>query len=285
MIAALIVAAVLADTSPQDGAAQSTAVIIQQAIDQERLTQAQAMLGEWRAATTQQTTATSTNEGSGEQDREFSILSAELTLAQRRNEQAMAAFQALATQGVRDCRVDEGLGIAYLRLNQGAAAMEPLARATHACPQRWQGWNGYGVALDLQHRWDESRAAYDAAYRLVDRPAGVMNNFGFSLLMQGKPDQAARLFAAARAADPDNMLYANNEDMARVMAGQKLTEPDMKNSQPDDWGRRLSNAGYVAMRMGRNGEAEAYLSRSITESDRYFAQAAANLEALKARPQ
>lgn len=263
--AAMAIAAALAPSLSAQEAPLGHYALIEQAMEGGRLVQARSMLAH-----------TSLAETAGDSV-EFEIVSAELALAERRDAQALAAFGDLHRRGVADCRVGAGLGLALVRHRRAGEAISHLEASADACPVRWRTWNALGIALDLSGDWTGSEAAYEAAFRLSGQRAEVMNNYGFSLLLQHRFEEAARLFAAASRADPANQRYANNADIARAMAGKPLQAGKEDGRQ---WAHRLNNAGYAALLAGRSAEAKALFSRSIHASDSHFVRARANLSSM-----
>ena len=273
-IALVVLLACPAWTATAQEAAVSDYALIGQAIEAGRLMQARTMLAN-RIVAERDSESDST---------ELDILSAELALAERRDIQALAAFNDLDQRGITDCRVQAGLGLSLMRQQKAGEALNHLRAATKACPNNWQAWNALGVALDLDRDWHGSAAAYEAAFRLTDNRAAIMNNYGFSLLLQRRFAAAGQLFAAAARAEPGNQRYANNADIARTMAGEPLTNTrdsaGRDSADRQDWARRLNNAGYASLLAGRADEAKAYFSRSLHSSDNYFQRASANLSAM-----
>ena len=244
--------------------------LIGQAIEAGRLMQARTMLANRIIA----------ERGSEKDSAELDILSAQLALAERRDMQALAAFSDLDQRGITDCRVQAGLGLSLMRQQRAGEALIHLRAATKACPKEWRTWNALGVALDLARDWRGSAEAYEAAFRLTDNRATIMNNYGFSLLLQRRFAEAGRLFAAAARAEPGNQRYVNNADIARAMAGEPLARAGRDDPDRQAWARRLNNAGYASLLAGHTDEAKAYFSRSLHSSDDYFERASANLSAM-----
>lgn len=245
--------------------------LVDEAIDGGRIIQADAMLTQWR-----------TQAQAGDLQ-PIEIATARLALEKRRDEEAAARFTTLSQSGLKDCRVDEGQGIALLRLGRSQEALEPLRHAAGICANRWRAWNALGVAYDLAQSWALSSAAYERAFQLTDKPAQILNNYGLSLLKQGKADKAAVIFDKAREMVPDDVRIITNGDTAYVMAGQDIRRRQADTA--DEWARRLSNAGKAAMRMGDLPRAQAYLSRAVTEADSFVPDAAAALATMEtARP-
>ena len=266
----MILALLLAAATPVAGAAPAPldyARLVDEAIDGGRIIQADAMLGQWRVAA--QPNALHAIE----------IADARMALEKRRDEEALARFSSLEQSGLNDCRVGEGKGIALLRLGRAQEALEPLRRAVADCEGRWRSWNALAVAYDQAQSWALSNAAYERAYQLTDKPSQVLNNYGLSLLKQGKAEKAAVIFDKARETAPDDVRIIANGDTAYVMAGRDISR--RPGDTADEWARRLSNAGQVAMRMGDLPKAQAYLSRAMTEGDSFVPDAAAALNGMK----
>lgn len=261
MSALLLLAAAVAQPAP--AAPLPMGRLIDEAIDGGRMIQAEAMLAQWRE--TQQP---------GDQP-EIAAVAARLALEDGRNEEAEAQFAAMARDGVADCRVNEGLGLARLRLGRTTEAVAPLRDAVTACPKRWRAWNALGIAYDGSQSWAASSAAYERAFQLSSKPETVLNNYGLSLMKQRQPVKAMAIFAKARDIAPDDARILANSDSAAVMAGQEIVR--RPGDDADGWARRLTNAGQTALRMGDLLKAQAYLSRAMEEADSFMPEASAAL--------
>jgi Flp pilus assembly protein TadD len=242
--------------------------LVDEAIDGGRIIQADAMLTQWRA------------QSQAGDVQPIEIATARMALEKRRNEEALARFSALGQGGLDDCRVDEGRGIALLRLGRSPEAVDPLRHAVGACADRWRAWNALAVAYDETQSWALSAAAYERAFQLTNKPAQILNNYGLSLLKQGQAAKAAVIFDRARELMPDDARIIANGDTAYVMAGQEIRRRPIDTA--DEWARRLNNAGQVAMRVGDLPLAQAYLSRAVTEADSFVPEAAAALATMDA---
>ena len=261
----LVAAATPAATAPAPAAPAPIdyARMIDEAIDGGRAIQAETMLGQWRA------------EAQPANAQPLAIATARLALAQGRDGDAEAAFAGMSQAGSTDCRVDEGLGIARLRLGRPQEALAPLQRAVAACAGRWRAWNGLGVAYDDAKSWTASAAAYERAFQLTDKPVLLLNNYGMSLMAQGRAEEAAAIFDKARDMAPDDAKIITNGDAAYVMSGRDIQRRPTDDA--DAWAKRLSDAGQVALRIGDVAKGQAYLSRAMTESERFLPEAAAAL--------
>ncbi len=244
--------------------------LIDQAIDGGRVIQAETMLAQWQADS-------APNDKDG-----IEIAEARLALAKGQDADAETRFGALAQAGVVDCRIDEGLGIARLRLGRAGQAAELLRRAVDHCGQSWRAWNALGVAYDASKSWALSTAAYERAFQLTDRPVQVLNNYGLSLMAQGDADKAVAIFDKARQIAPDDVRIISNGDAALIRAGKDIER--RSGDDADSWAKRLGDAGQVALGMGDAVKARAYLSRAMTEAESYQPKAAAILAAMGAKP-
>lgn len=257
----------LAAAAPLAGVASPAPAIdyarmIDDAIDGSRILQAQTMLAQWRSV-------------SEPGARPVEIATARLALARGEVQEAETRFAAISNAGSDDCRVNEGLGIARLRLGRAGQSLTPLSRAVDSCPGRWRAWSALAVAYDQAQSWSLSAAAYERAFQLTDRPVQVLNNYGLSLMAQGKADKAVVIFDNARKIAPDDARIIANGDAAYVMAGQGISRRPADDA--DGWAKRLTNAGRVALRIGNVAEARAYLSQAMTQSERFMPEAAAAL--------
>lgn len=204
---------------------------------------------------------------------ELRMLAADLALAERRDEAALAAYRALLNAG--DARAAEGAGIAALRLGDSEAEAL-LRRATAQAPGSWRAWNALGVAMDRGRRWAEADAAYAKALQLRPGDAPILSNHGYSLILQRRFKEADAVLSQAAAAAPDDPVIRANRDIVDVLIGRFSGDKPGGISRVE-WARRLNNAGYVASISGDRVAAIGLLTRSIITSDAYYARAANNL--------
>ncbi|HEX7875537.1 MAG TPA: tetratricopeptide repeat protein [Sphingobium sp.] len=256
-------AAIVAPPAPSPAPSIDYAKMVDEAIDGGRMIQAEAMLGQWRMAPQPQDLPV------------MEIATARIALANGRTAEAETRFAAISQGGSTNCRVDEGLGVARLRLGRARDALAPLQRAVDNCGDRWRAWNALGVAYDAAGSWALSAAAYERAFQLTDRPAQILNNYGMSLMAQGQPDRAAAIFDKARELTPEDSRLIANADAAYVMSGRDIQRRPADDA--DRWARRLGDAGRVALRSGDMVKAQAYLSRAMTESESFQSDAASAL--------
>jgi Flp pilus assembly protein TadD len=203
-------------------------------------------------------------------------LEATLLLAQHRDHEASARFEALlAGQSGKDCRVQSGAGIAALRLGDAKSAEPRLRAAVAACPDAADAWGALAVLEDQAGHWDRSAAAYARAIVLTPDDPALLNNAGVSMLAQRRIADAERRFRQALMIDPGNERAKNNLDIAGVTGGGRPSfdsEADSRNRA-----ERLNNAGYAALLAGDDVGAAEYFSEAIKVSPVRFVTAEANL--------
>jgi len=76
------------------------------------------------------------------------------------------------------------------------------------------------MVADSGQEWDRADSFYETAVGLTMRPAGVLNNWGYSMLTRGDNQAAERLFTEAITYDPDLFTAKNNLVLARAARGQ-----------------------------------------------------------------
>lgn len=177
-------------------------------------------------------------------------------------------------------RARQGRGLALLMLGQRRAALEAMTGAVAADPGLWRAWNGLGQIYDAERAWEKSRESYQNALAVVPDSGVVHNNLGFSLMLQGQTDEAARLFLAALRQQPD--LAAARGNLRLALAWQGRYVEAMAGVGTAQLPTVLNNLGFVAMMRGELDVAEAYFTRAIEASPSYYHLAANNLLRLKA---
>lgn len=180
--------------------------------------------------------------------------------------QSVAAVRARALQGK---------GLALMRQNRRDDALAVLTAATEADTTLWRAWNGIGGLHDLGRRFDLATAAYERALGLRPDSAVIRNNMGYSLLLQAKPKEAARLLTEALQHDP--RLEAAHANLRLALAMQGRYGDARAGLTKDRQATALNNIGFVALSRGDLDDAEAFLVQAIEASPSYHDRAAANL--------
>jgi hypothetical protein len=136
------------------------------------------------------------------------------------------------------------------------------------------------VILAGHKKWGASKHAFESALNRSGNAPVVLNNFGYSLMIQKKYADAQILFSMALEQQPRNVRFQNNLDIARAALGKKPTRNGKQSDQR--WSERLNNSGYAAMLSGHEDIGTALLSEAIIGSSTMASVAAANLESSRA---
>ncbi|MFY9467855.1 MAG: tetratricopeptide repeat protein, partial [Lentibacter algarum] len=95
----------------------------------------------------------------------------------------------------------------------------PKAEATlDAVPPTYETFKRYrleAMVADSNKEWKKADSFYETAVGLTTRPAGVLNNWGYSKLSRGDFKEAERLFADAIRQDSSLFTAKNNMVLAR----------------------------------------------------------------------
>lgn len=199
---------------------------------------------------------------------------AKLAFSEARYGDARAAFEKILVTEPADCDALEGAGIAAARAHEDKRAQARLQQARGQCTLSWRAWNTLGVLADHAGQWMAAGDAYARARALAPREPAVLNNMGYSLILQGRYADALVLLRQARGFAPADQKSVNNFDVATVAAGRSL---NMSGDNDGDRARRLNNAGYAAMLEGRPDEAREYLKESQRVDPNFSERTANNL--------
>ncbi len=117
-----------------------------------------------------------------------------------------------APSGTSEDRVQ--LADALLRTNEWDKGAAELARVppTHETFDRYRL---EAMLADHRKQWSRADSYYETAVGLTTRPAGVLNNWGFSKLTRGQPAEAERMFREALTYDQNLFAAKNNMAIAR----------------------------------------------------------------------
>jgi Flp pilus assembly protein TadD len=243
---------------------------IQRALDEQRLVDAGNLIDEALLA--------------GDRNPRLVIYSGHLKLARSRYEDALTDFMQVEGNPAVAGEALEGKGLALALLRRSDEAFQTLQKAVAAKPSAWRAWNALGSEYDERRRWPEAEAAYERAIAESDRSALVLNNRGFSRLLQGRPDDAVRDFVEALVKKPDLPAARTNLRLAMAMRGEY--ERAVAGAPQDSEAASLNNAGFAAMMRGDYGAAQSLFERAMQAKGEYYSRAAANLQvatALKAQ--
>jgi Flp pilus assembly protein TadD len=247
--------------SPAPQAAESDRLAqIRSAIDGDRLIQAELML----KGTDTAASATEI------------LLLADLRTQQHRYDEALALYAGVEAREPQNRHAIAGAGLALIHLGRSTEAEPRLRKASEMAGADWRTWNALGIALDRRADWEGSRLAYEKALPLAPRPAVVLNNAAYSLMLQKRPAEARALLDRAKDLEPANPQVLLNLQIADGMVGRY---PPTRGGKEESaaWATRLNNVGYGAMLAGDLAGARSLFSRAIAANETRYEAAERNL--------
>ena len=135
------------------------------------------------------------------------------------------------------------------------------------------------MIADSEQDWKKADHFYDTAAGLTTRPAGVLNNWGYSKLTRGDHAEAERLFTEAIRHDRDLFTAKNNLVMARG-AQQKYSLPVIPMDQVER-AQLLHTLALSAVKQGDVAIGKGLLNEAIETHPQHFETAVRSLRALE----
>lgn len=196
----------------------------------------------------------------------------------KRNTEGVAAWREVARNeaATNDDQVD--YADALIRNNEWDRADEVL----DAIPPTFETFKRYrleAMIADSDKEWDKADSFYETAVGLTTRPAGVMNNWGYSKLTRGDFEAAERLFSDAIRQDPSLFTAKNNLIMARG-AQKKYALPVIPASQTER-AQLLYTLGLSAVKQGDTAIGRGLLRDAIDTHPQHFEAAVRSLRTLE----
>src|SRR6056297_1050065 len=196
----------------------------------------------------------------------------------KRNVEAVSAWKTVTAHenAVDEDRVD--LADAYIRNSQWEEAETKL----DAVPPTFETFKRYrleAMVADSNKEWKRADSFYETAVGLTTKPAGVMNNWGYSKLTRGDYKEAERLFADAIRLDQSLFTAKNNLILARG-AQKKYSLPVMQSTQ-EERAQLLYTLGLSAIKQGDTNIGKGLLRDAIETHPQHFEAAVRSLRALE----
>ena len=136
------------------------------------------------------------------------------------------------------------------------------------------------MVADSNQEWKNADSFYEVAMGLTTRPAGVMNNWGFSKLTRGDFADAERLFGEAIRQDDTLFTAKNNLILARG-AQRNYVLPVVPMTQIER-AQLLHTLGLSAIKQGDVETGKGLLREAIETHPQHFEEATRSLRALEA---
>ena len=194
-----------------------------------------------------------------------------------RPEEALPVWETIVggADGTNDDRTD--LAEALIRAGDWKRAEAELNRIppTHETFQRYRL---EAMVADANRNWSKADSFYEIAAGLTNRPAPVLNNWGFSKLTRGDHSGAERLFQDAVRYDPGMFTAKNNLVMARG-AQRKYDLPVVQMSQTER-AQLLHTLALTAIKAGDVAVGKGLLQDAIDTHPQHFEAAVRSLRAL-----
>ncbi|API60614.1 hypothetical protein BSL82_16055 [Tardibacter chloracetimidivorans] len=134
-------------------------------------------------------------------------------------------------------------GKAQLAAGNASLALDGFRKALRLNPKSIDALNGLGAAYDRMGRFDLSRNYYERALGLDPDSRMTLNNFGYSLALQGKRVEAQAMLARAEQGAEDTVagIAARNLAALTPSAGERAqARPAERATTRSSWVERLS---------------------------------------------
>jgi Flp pilus assembly protein TadD len=136
------------------------------------------------------------------------------------------------------------------------------------------------MLADHDQNWGAADAAYARAETLTTNPAGVLNNWGVSMMSRGDLKRAEATFERALSFNSRLFNAKNNLAIARGLQG-NFQLPVVPMTEKEK-AIILNNLGLIALRKGERNIAKGLLAAAVESHPQHYASAADRLAALEA---
>jgi len=196
----------------------------------------------------------------------------------KRNTEAVSAWKRVVEMdgATDDDRVD--MADAQIRNGDWDKAEETL----DAVPPTHETFKRYrleAMVADANREWSNADSYYETAVGLTTRPAGVMNNWGYSKLTRGDFSEAERLFGEAIRQDDGLFTAKNNLILARG-AQRNYSLPVIPMDQTER-AQLLHTLALSAIKQGDVTTGKNLLRDAINTHPQHFEEAVRSLRALE----
>lgn len=192
--------------------------------------------------------------------------------------EAIAAWTAIlaSPEGTLDDRVS--LADALIRANEWPRAEAELNKIppTHETYERYRL---EAMVADSRKNWKKADSFYEIAAGLTTKPAGVLNNWGFSKLTRGDSAGAEKLFVEA--ITYDNAMFTAKNNLVLARAAQRKYELPVVPMSQTERAELLYTMGLAAVKQGDTQVGRALLQQAVETHPQYYEAAARSLAALE----
>ena len=263
-VLALAVAPSLADarTKPAAATVSVDVAAIQAAMDEQRFQDAGRMIDGATLA--------------GARDPILGLLAGELRLARGQYDDALKIFKDLPEKPALKARLMCDRGLALSLIGKSDEAFAALKQAVILDDSQWRAWNALGGEYDRRQDWANAEDAYAHALTASNRDAIVLNNRGFSRVLQNRLDDGIADLVAALQKKPDLSAARTNLRLAMGLKGDY--DRALAAGPQEDKAALYNNVGYAAMLRGDQARATELFNKALTERSEFYGRASNNLD-------
>ncbi|MFY0680585.1 MAG: tetratricopeptide repeat protein [Thalassovita sp.] len=195
-----------------------------------------------------------------------------------RASEAVPAYKRLvqSPDAISDDSID--LADALIRTGQWDEA-DAVLDAVPPTVETYKRYRLEAMVADSNQEWNKADSFYETAAGLTTRPAGVLNNWGYSKLTRGDFTEAERLFGEAIRNDPALFTAKNNIVLARG-AQRNYSLPVIPMDQIER-AQLLHTLGLSAVKQGDVNTGKGLLRDAIDTHPQHFEAAVRSLRALE----
>ncbi|TDE39698.1 tetratricopeptide repeat protein [Antarcticimicrobium sediminis] len=197
----------------------------------------------------------------------------------KRNTEAVGAWSKVVEMpGTKD---DDKVDFADALIRNGD--WERAKKTLDAVPPTHETFKRYrleAMVADANREWKRADSFYETAVGLTTRPAGVLNNWGYSKLTRGDFNDAERLFGDAIRRDSTLFTAKNNLILARG-AQRNYSLPVIPMDQSER-AQLLHTLALSAIKQGDVNTGKGLLREAISTHPQHFEEAVRSLRALEA---
>jgi len=135
------------------------------------------------------------------------------------------------------------------------------------------------MVADSNKEWKNADSFYETAVGLTTKPAGVLNNWGYSKLTRGDFKDAETLFG--RAIRYDNNLFTAKNNLVLALGAQRKYDLPLIEMTQTERAQLLHTMALSAIKKGDVATGKGLLKEAIDTNPQYFEAAVRSLRALE----
>jgi len=196
----------------------------------------------------------------------------------KRNTEAVTAWTKVSKMD--GATADDVVDLADAQIRNGD--WDKAKKTLDSVPPTHESFKRYrleAMVADANKDWDRADSFYETAVGLTTRPAGVMNNWGYSKLTRGDYSGAERLFGEAIRQDTTLFTAKNNLVLARG-AQRNYSMPVIPMDQVEK-AQLLHTMALTAVKQGDVETGKGLLREAINTHPQHFEEAVRSLRALE----